>query len=47
MSTTPTPSATSLHGSGRGAVATHAEQAVQKVADASIWLLFRINGVKG
>ncbi|WP_281284297.1 hypothetical protein [Nocardioides litoris] len=31
---------------GRSTVAAHAESAVQRVADASIWLLFRINGVR-
>lgn len=42
---TPTTTIRAGH-SSRAAVGSHAESAVQRVADASIWLLFRINRVK-
>lgn len=45
MHTTPTPTAESTITSGPR-MAIHAEQAVQRVADASVWLLFRLNRVR-
>lgn len=45
MSTTLTP--TDQPGRPSGArVAVHAEHAVQRVADASVWLIFRLSGVR-
>lgn len=45
MHTTPTPTAESTATPGPR-MAVHAEHAVQRVADASVWLLFRLNRVR-
>lgn len=45
MHTTPTPTAESTITPGPR-MAIHAEHAVQRVADASVWLLFRLNRVR-